>query len=183
MAWHRPGDKPLSEPMRVSLLMHICVARLQWVNKSFLMEDMDLFILRSQYHGCSVLMSWPHKEPGHQQPWYWPSFPRIFPQQYTKITTVFWGHRLIIFIHWFILVLYHYIPVTSTIQHILIMMDRFNGIQIPPLNWWGFWMIHVDCHLWWMMFKWMLKIHWLDLRDYVIYEYHINNQFWISVDK
>ena len=25
MAWHRPGDKPLSEPMMVSLLMHICV--------------------------------------------------------------------------------------------------------------------------------------------------------------
>ena len=25
MAWHRPGDKPLSEPMMVSLLTHICV--------------------------------------------------------------------------------------------------------------------------------------------------------------
>ena len=32
MAWRRPGDKPLSEPMMVSLLMHICVARPQWVN-------------------------------------------------------------------------------------------------------------------------------------------------------
>ena len=32
MAWHRPGDKPLSEPMMVSLLMHICVTRPQWVN-------------------------------------------------------------------------------------------------------------------------------------------------------
>ena len=32
MAWRRPGDKPLSEPMVVSLLMHICVARPQWVN-------------------------------------------------------------------------------------------------------------------------------------------------------
>ena len=27
MAWRRPGDKPLSEPMMVSLLMHICVTR------------------------------------------------------------------------------------------------------------------------------------------------------------
>ena len=34
MAWRRPGDKPLSEPMMVSLLMHICVTRPQWVNKS-----------------------------------------------------------------------------------------------------------------------------------------------------
>ena len=32
MAWCRPGDKPLSEPMMVSLLTHICVARPLWVN-------------------------------------------------------------------------------------------------------------------------------------------------------
>ena len=31
MAWRRPGDKPLSEPMTVSLLTHICVTRPQWV--------------------------------------------------------------------------------------------------------------------------------------------------------
>ena len=33
MAWRRPGDKPLSEPMMVSLPTHICVTRPQWVNK------------------------------------------------------------------------------------------------------------------------------------------------------
>ena len=32
MAWCRPGDKPLSEAMIVSLLMHICITRPQWVN-------------------------------------------------------------------------------------------------------------------------------------------------------
>ena len=32
MAWRRPGDKSLSEPMMVSLLMHICVTRPQWVD-------------------------------------------------------------------------------------------------------------------------------------------------------
>ena len=31
MAWRRPGDKPLSEPMMVRLLTHICVTRPQWV--------------------------------------------------------------------------------------------------------------------------------------------------------
>ena len=31
MAWRRPGDKPLSEPMMISLLTHICVTRLQLV--------------------------------------------------------------------------------------------------------------------------------------------------------
>ena len=33
MAWRRPGDKPLSEPMMASLLAHICVTRPQWVNE------------------------------------------------------------------------------------------------------------------------------------------------------
>ena len=33
MAWRRSGDKPLSEPMMVSLPTHICVTRPQWVNK------------------------------------------------------------------------------------------------------------------------------------------------------
>ena len=32
MAWRCPGDKPLSEPMMVSLLTHVCVTWPQWVN-------------------------------------------------------------------------------------------------------------------------------------------------------
>ena len=32
MAWRRPGDKPLSEPMMVSLSTHICVTQPQWGN-------------------------------------------------------------------------------------------------------------------------------------------------------
>ena len=32
MAWHRPGDKPLSEAMMIHLPTHICVSRPQWVN-------------------------------------------------------------------------------------------------------------------------------------------------------
>ena len=35
MAWCWPGDKPLSEPTMVSVLMHICVTRPQWVNLKF----------------------------------------------------------------------------------------------------------------------------------------------------
>ena len=38
MAWRRPGDKPLSEPMMVSLLTHICVTGLQWVKSRFYIE-------------------------------------------------------------------------------------------------------------------------------------------------
>ena len=31
MAWHRTGNKPLSEPIMVSLQMHICITWPQWV--------------------------------------------------------------------------------------------------------------------------------------------------------
>ena len=34
MAWRRLGDKPLSEPMMVGLLTHICITRPQWVKPS-----------------------------------------------------------------------------------------------------------------------------------------------------
>ena len=33
MAWRRPGDKPLSEPMIISLMTNICAKRPQWVSK------------------------------------------------------------------------------------------------------------------------------------------------------
>ena len=36
IVWHRPGDKPLSEPMMVRLPTHICVTRPQWVKKLYL---------------------------------------------------------------------------------------------------------------------------------------------------
>ena len=34
MAWRRPGDKSLSEPMMVCLPTHICVTRPQWVKET-----------------------------------------------------------------------------------------------------------------------------------------------------
>ena len=38
MAWRRPGDKPLSEPMIISLPTHICIARPQWVKKEIFLQ-------------------------------------------------------------------------------------------------------------------------------------------------
>ena len=32
MVWRRPGNRPVSEPMIVNLLTHICATRPQWVN-------------------------------------------------------------------------------------------------------------------------------------------------------
>ena len=44
MAWRRSGDRPLSEPMMVRLLTHICVTWVQWVKSSqAIVRDMTLF--------------------------------------------------------------------------------------------------------------------------------------------
>ena len=44
MAWRRPGDKTLFEPMLVSLLTHICVTRSQWF-KASVMQTFDSFVV------------------------------------------------------------------------------------------------------------------------------------------
>ena len=44
MAWRRPGDKPLSEPMLNSLLTHICVTRPQWVNNKLFIRSYQLSV-------------------------------------------------------------------------------------------------------------------------------------------
>ena len=36
MAWRRPGNKPLSEPIMVRSLMNLCITRPQWVNDAIL---------------------------------------------------------------------------------------------------------------------------------------------------
>ena len=50
MAWRRPGDKPLSEAMVVSLLTHICVARPQWVKVLSVSHCMGLVLKHTNHH-------------------------------------------------------------------------------------------------------------------------------------
>ena len=54
MAWRRPGDKPLSEPMMVSLLTHICVARPQWVNDEYL----EIFLSNCTHMNATGTHQW-----------------------------------------------------------------------------------------------------------------------------
>ena len=59
MAWRRPGDKPLSEPMMVSLLTHICVIRPQWVKepKSIILTLYNTILYESVF-SLSFSISW-----------------------------------------------------------------------------------------------------------------------------
>ena len=64
MAWRRPGAKPLSEPMLVRSLTHICVTRPQWVNPlrpkqdgRHFPDDIFKYILLNEYVWISLKIS------------------------------------------------------------------------------------------------------------------------------
>ena len=52
MAWRRSGDKPLSEPMVVSFLAHICVTRPQWVKSTMHILFRQLYLFTAIQHRC-----------------------------------------------------------------------------------------------------------------------------------
>ena len=88
MAWRRSGDKPLSEPMLVSSLMHICVTRPQWViaQQIFVWYGVSFKSMKSELGFqwlkslqcciwdedagsqvvCSIILDYVTKEPGNQ---------------------------------------------------------------------------------------------------------------------
>ena len=53
IVWRRPGDKPLSEPMVVSLTTHKCVTRHQWVNNTDISSR--VFNVLSQFYNTISL--------------------------------------------------------------------------------------------------------------------------------
>ena len=84
MAWRRPGDKPLSEPMMVRLPMHICVTRPQWVSSQlvFRSHSNNWYISLNPYvQGpksiwfnivkIKVADALAPCVARHQRPWYW----------------------------------------------------------------------------------------------------------------
>ena len=73
MSWRRPGDKPLSEPMMVCLLTHICLTRPQWVNHSIM-----ILVNGQAYTG--QIGKWPwHCTTTHDDVIKWKHFPRYWP--------------------------------------------------------------------------------------------------------
>ena len=43
MAWRWPGDKPLSEPMKIGLLTHICITWPQWVKGMVMIKFLQIW--------------------------------------------------------------------------------------------------------------------------------------------
>ena len=79
MARRRPGDKPLSEPMMVCLLTHICVTRPQWVNHSILPTNTNSVMINNKQFTATLFSvkpdnyalagwSWLNHDQGHARP-------------------------------------------------------------------------------------------------------------------
>ena len=82
IAWHWPGDKPLSEPLLVSLPKHICVARSQLVNGSEQDNSItDAFILPSIWNFIEVeFFQW-----NYEYFEFWTSLQWCYKYMFTKI--------------------------------------------------------------------------------------------------
>ena len=57
MACNRPGDKPLSEPMMVIFLMHICITRPQWVNFTLHCIPHDNVNMKTSWYGNAFVIT------------------------------------------------------------------------------------------------------------------------------
>ena len=58
MAWRRPGDKPLSEPMLVRLLMHICVTWPQWVKAKHVLVACEFFPMPLEKNIIKIIITY-----------------------------------------------------------------------------------------------------------------------------
>ena len=58
MAWHRPGDKPLFEPMMVKLPTYICVTRPQWVKNIHKSTACQVIFVNSRIYYSQQWLVW-----------------------------------------------------------------------------------------------------------------------------
>ena len=108
MAWRWSGDKPLSEPMVVSLLTHICVIRPQWVKLPLIFLTMKVIfliycLLYELPHGflfCQTLQTW-RCETSFRYLWLWEltNFGLVMPmvlhdQHWFRYWLVLWHHAI-----------------------------------------------------------------------------------------
>ena len=71
MPWCRPSDKPLSEPMVVGLLMHICITRPQWVKGILSRMSFTHLCFNGAYHPAAILISNSHSNSKWFIQWQW----------------------------------------------------------------------------------------------------------------
>ena len=85
MAWRRPGDKPLSEPMMVSLLTHICVTRPQWVKTSPVSRNVTSCCMSTWTIKVLLII--------------WPGYLTLYPMHVTLHTIVTRLHLILVLLY------------------------------------------------------------------------------------
>ena len=95
MAWRLPGDKPLSKPMMVNLLTHICVTRPQWVKSFFLLYVIVIIFLwiRAKKH-TSRSTSNNGRYFSNSLNWLWPSHGIWRQRSGSTVTRAWWRHQM-----------------------------------------------------------------------------------------
>ena len=147
MAWRRPGDKPLSEPMIVSVLTQICVTRPQWVNSATHITNTatplqwrqngrysvsnhqphDCVLNRLFRRRCSASLAFVrgiHRGPG-TSPHKWPVMRKIFPFD-----------DVIMITHWRIKLRFHmcgYDGRREILQHLECQYEQHNSLTLLVL--------------------------------------------------
>ena len=90
MAWRRPGDKPLSEPMMVRSLTHIWVTRPQWVNTLTNEERGEIFrksYIQMHFRQCNWIgVAFDNRIIGHHCFRWWHGTEKVNMSFYTWIT-------------------------------------------------------------------------------------------------
>ena len=90
MAWCRPGNKPSSEPMMVSLMTLICVTRPQWVNLSKCWWSglyTEPKLCAHSYHLVVLSIS------RHRPDYKFRSFSLAFDEWFMLIVSIRWHHK------------------------------------------------------------------------------------------
>ena len=89
MAWRRPGDKPLAEPMLVRSLTHICATRPQWVKSSL------EFVVKGPINNIPTLVQ--------IMAWRWPGAKPLSERMMAQVTDLYiitpysWGFFCFVF--------------------------------------------------------------------------------------
>ena len=160
MAWCRPGNKPLSEPMVVSLVTNICVTRPQWVN--------GLSAIRQKYRlivgpfGTASVKDEPNLKVFLQQ--------MSFKYVVGKMPAImFWTYICLFISHYLHRCCFHcLVPTDSIFTDMWCYLQLFDRQLVRYFDETNSWIPNIH----WFIFRYYIMVYHIMLR-YVILPYHI----------
>ena len=135
MTWRRPGDKPLSEPLMVGLLMHICIIRPEWVNKIRFVHKLPIFSTSARVDVWTSFFTYARTDIWTCQP-HWSRWPdqsllasAVKTYQWPPLWLHSWNKRLLSK-KWLVHVHQIWTSLRSNLFYIIFITQCTNGEQI-----------------------------------------------------